>query len=356
LRLDEDFVKAATRSEPAARNRAPTRPVASRPPRRSSAAHQKRWIRSHQWVLYAGVIVAAVVGVAAALHLGPFARGAGARGNAVKHPQNRNAAAPSSKTSSAPSSKTATTTRELAHRSYSPGDCVKWDQTASHGPQTSTVVPCAQPHLIELASQATVPARVTHFPTAAGWVDVGRAMCAQPDAAFLGRPLDPSGRFGVGWLHPTPEGWAQGDRTIWCGFELTAAGPDLLPFRGEVRGQSQELLFAVGSCLTVSAQGQANPAPVPCAQPHSFEITGYANLGSLPQFPQSPAALTDAVQSQCAADAVGYAGRSLPAGVEWGYLDLTQASWNAGDRLAQCTLDAVDGSGSPMVSTGSLRG
>jgi hypothetical protein len=207
-----------------------------------------------------------------------------------------------------------------------------------------------------MVSKATIPSSVSSYPDAGKWVDLATILCAKPVTSYLGYALDPAGRFQVSDIGPTPESWAQGDRTFWCGLDLgsTKGIPNLL-FTGAVRGQSQEYLYPIGACLSVSAEGITNTNAVPCTQPHTYEVAGNASLASLPQLPQGSTALADAVRSQCAAAAGQYAGGALPTGVEWGYLGLAQASWNAGDRVVQCTIERVGSSG-PTASTGSLKG
>ncbi len=352
LRLDEEFVKAATRSEPPAEHRAPPRPVSSRPARPARFDRQMAWIQAHHWVVYGAVIVVALIAVAAIRHLGPLA-------STATSPSASSGLPPvHSTTASLPSSSSSTTTSpvNLVQRSYKTGDCVKWDPTDPAEDVSTSVVPCSEPHLIEMVSKATVPASVSSYPDAAKWVDLATILCAKPVTSYLGYALDPAGRFQVSDIGPTPESWAQGDRTFWCGLDLgsTKGIPNLL-FTGAVRGQSQEYLYPIGACLSVSAQGITNADAVPCTQPHTYEVVGNASLASLPQLPQGSTALADAVRAQCATVASQYAGGALPAGVDWGYLGLAQASWNAGDRMVQCTIERVGSSG-PTSSTGSLKG
>jgi hypothetical protein len=201
-----------------------------------------------------------------------------------------------------------------------------------------------------------IPASVSKLPDSAKVIDLATILCAQPITSYLGYPLDPAGRFQVGDMSPTPESWDQGDRTLWCGIDL--GSPTEMPsvlFTGAVRGQSQELLYPIGTCLS-DLPGGVSTSPVACTQPHSYEIAGNASLASLPQLPQGTVALANAVQSQCDAIAEQYAGGPLPAGVLWNFLDLAQTSWNAGDRVVQCTIGRVSSTFAPTASTGSLKG
>lgn len=229
-----------------------------------------------------------------------------------------------------------------------------WNPKDPANEVSTSVVPCKQPHLVEIVSAATVPTEVTKYPDVAGWTSLDASVCTDQVTKYLGYALDPAGRFQVSALTPTSEGWSQGDRSMWCDIvpeNSTDASPSLL-MSGHVRGQNQEQLYPIGACL-VSASGTST---VPCTLTHSFEISGNASLQSLTALPQGRTAMVSAVQSQCALIALGYVGGPLPTGVNWGFLYLAQSSWDAGERLVQCTVEHEDGSGNPVPSTGSLKG
>ncbi len=299
------------------------------------------------------VVVAAVIGVAAVRHVGPFASGGGSGPgtSAIGVPT-----AHSLRTSAPSGSTTSTTPRvELSARKYSPGNCVTWDQELTGAVKPTLVVPCTQDHLIEIVSKATIPTSVSQFPDGQGWINLAQILCAQPVTTYLGYALDPFGRFQISSINPTIESWKQGDRTLWCGIGLGGAiDAPTVPFTGTVRGQSQQLLNPVGTCLNFDP-GNTNSGSVPCTESHAAEVVGNAILAALTQLPQGNA-LGDAVAAQCAPLAARYAGGSLPAGTRWGYLGLAQSSWNAGDRVVQCIIQTIDGTGNPTQSTGSLKG
>jgi hypothetical protein len=307
-------------------------------------------------VPYVAVAAAAVIGVAAVRHAGPFASGGGSAPvtNSANLPQvHTGKSLQSSAPAPAPASSTSTSV-ELVSKNYNPGDCVTWEQMPSDDVRPTLVVPCAQSHLIEIVSRAVVPASVSKFPDEVGWDNLAKVLCAQPVRSYLGYALDPDGRFGINSINPLLDAWQQGDRTMWCGIEVTVPlGDPAAPFTGAVRGQSQQLLYPVGTCLNFAADGGGS-SPVACTLPHTDEVVGNASLTSLSQLPQG-SAYTDALQPQCAALAAQYAGGSLPSGTRWGVLVLTQSNWAAGDRVAQCLIETINGAGTPTQATGSLQ-
>ncbi|HEY1651879.1 MAG TPA: septum formation family protein [Acidimicrobiales bacterium] len=230
-----------------------------------------------------------------------------------------------------------------------------WNQTPSGGLAATSVVPCTRPHLIEIVSKTHVPASVTRFPDTQGWINLAQILCAQSVRSYLSYALDPAGRFQINSINPTLAGWLQRDRTMWCGIGLgTPIGAPTVPFTGAVRGQSQELLYPVGTCLNFGG-ADASSDSVACTQAHAAEVVGNANLASVTQLPQGSTAFAAAVQPQCAALAAQYAGGSLPAGTSWAYLSLAQTSWDAGDRLVQCLIETFGSAGTPSETTGSLE-
>lgn len=350
LRLDEAFIKAATRSEPAARHRAPTRPLPPRPARRPRFGRQTAWMRRHRGVVIVGTIVVALIGIAAAEHIGPFARGS------------RTPASPASSLgtpslgSPRPTSKTSSTAVQLADRFYNRGDCVRWATAPTAQTVSTIVVPCSQPHLIEIVSEANIPASVSGYPDDEEWINLAKVLCARSVTSYLGYRLDPAGRFQIQSIDPTLDGWDQDVRTLWCGIGVGSSGGTISNlFTGVVRGQSQEFLYPIGTCLSAISPGGPTSS-ISCIQPHSLEVAGNGSLASLSQLPQGSSAFSEAVQSQCAVIAAQYVGGALSSKVQWGWLNLSQTNWDAGDRTVQCTVEAVDRSGSPTVSTGSLQG
>jgi hypothetical protein len=306
------------------------------------------------------LVVVAVIGGSALIGRGPLAPGS--RDRQPVHLAHRSASTPPVISASPRHGSTATSTTiaSLAGRSYRPGDCVTWNQqepTDVYIP--TTVVPCTQPHLLEVVRKATPGTLPDTFPSQAAWGQLLDADCGPPSTTYLGYPLFPNGRFYATGLHPDPTGWSRGDRTLWCGIgarssQFDPSGMKLVAFTGAVRGQSQELPIAVGTCLSAGTSSAIGP-PVPCSESHVAEVTGTATLSGVAQLPTSSSDMASALAAQCAPLATQYGGGALPSGSNWGWLGMSQASWNAGERTVSCTIGDFDTSGNPVARTGSLQ-
>jgi hypothetical protein len=222
------------------------------------------------------------------------------------------------------------------------------------------VVPCARPHLIEIVSKGSPATLPTTYPSPAAWTEIFNSACGTPSAKYLGYALFPHGRFDANGLYPTQAAWSRGDHTFWCGIGAKSSpygpvGATFLSFTGAVRGQSQELTIPIGTCFSAGSSQSFGP-PVTCAQPHLAEVTGTATLSGMAQLPATSSAMESAVGGQCAALATQYVGGTLPSGIGSGWFDLSQADWDAGERITSCTVGAYDASDNPIARTGSLRG
>lgn len=253
---------------------------------------------------------------------------------------------------------TTSTTLSIALRSYHPGDCVTWDQTpGATGPwgRPTQVVACSSPHLIEIASPAEqLDGFSAAWPGDAAIDAFATAHCGAPVQAFLGYPLDPAGRFALGNIHPLDQAWADGYRTYYCDIQMRGPFDHLPSFSGEAKGADQEWLVAVGSCMTAQTA-----EPVPCSDPHQWEVTGEVTVpADVTTLPTTAQAWQAAIGTQCSRVGLAYTGGAYPAGYETGWLDLTASNWAAGERTVQCTVGRpqVSGAGTGWATTtGSLR-
>jgi hypothetical protein len=362
LVLDDAFVRSAARSEPPASHRAPTRPLGPPPGqkrRQRRPGTARSLIRGHRGVVGSLLVIVVIIGGAALLGRGPLAPGSANRPAPGRSPA---PSAPSASPSIGASKSTTTTIIQLAGGAYRPGDCVTWDQRSSNGHASTSVVPCARAHLIEIVSKGSPATLPKTYPSPAAWTQIFDSVCGPPSAKYLGYALFPHGRFDANGLYPTQAAWTQGDRTFWCGIgaKSNPFGPVgttslFLSFTGAVRGQSQELTIPVGTCFSAGTSQSFGPA-VPCSQPHLAEVTGTATLSGVAQRPATSSAMESAVGGQCAALATQYAGGTLLSGTGSGWFDLSQADWDAGERTTSCTVGAYDASDSPIARTGSLRG
>jgi hypothetical protein len=245
---------------------------------------------------------------------------------------------------------TTSTTLELERRTYQPGDCVLWDQS-NDGPTSrfTQVVPCDQPHLIEITGRATAEDSPA-FPPESEWNrQIATGECARQAREYLGSDLDPYGRFIVSALRPTHQGWNQGDRELWCGFEAASRAADDDPmvldlFPGSVKSQPQAMLWATGSCLGGQPGTGTFDGTVPCSDPHLYEIAGTVDAG--PRFKTPPAPGSSLWASRLGRDCEKVAkarfGRALPAGVGTAVFPIDPASWQTGRRTTECAVARFD--------------
>jgi hypothetical protein len=341
IRLDDAFVRGARFTEGSADER---RRQSERERRRAEKKRAKRIRR--QWRprrrLEPKDFVVPALAVVAALYvfkLGPFRPAArpslGRAGSAAATP------APGETTSS---------TFTLQRLSYRPGDCVRWDQRKD-GPGTrdTDVVPCAQPHLIEITGRAVAPDGPA-FPTDSEWNHIVHSGdCAAQAKAYVGGGLDPYGRFGVGAIRPTLLSWNVGDREMWCGLEAQSQAADHDPdvtdaFTGTVHSQPQAMLWPTGSCLGGQAGTGAFDGIVPCSAPHLYEIAGVVNAA--PRFTTPPPASSNLWNTRLGNDCDKVArarfGGRLPAGVQTAIFPIDPASWAAGRRTTECAAGRFD--------------
>jgi hypothetical protein len=244
-----------------------------------------------------------------------------------------------------PSGSTTATTLTLAAPGFSPGECVKWLQTGDSSPfdRPTYVIPCDQPHLVEVVAVGTAVAGLgAAWPGSRTLDAAAHRQCTPIAEKFLGQPVDPYGRFYVSAIAPSEQAWGVGHRTMWCDVQLNdvsrkvSTGP-LRPYVGEARGASQTYLQPVGTCEPPGFDG-----PVPCNTPHVVEISGNVDLtAKTSSLPASESAWQNLVGSACNRLGVEYLGRAYPAGVESGWQDIAASSWDAGRRVVQCVVGKV---------------
>ncbi|MFN8041111.1 MAG: septum formation family protein [Acidimicrobiales bacterium] len=256
-----------------------------------------------------------------------------------------------------------TTTFGLRRRSYSSGDCVRWDQEEGGGNHRDTeVVPCDQPHLIEIGGRYDLTGGTDHYPTDEEWRQIETEHCSAFVEQVLGGPRDPVGRLSIGGLVPFPPAWAAGDRTIWCGVVMlnrpALPGEDPRSFRpdvpkwfptmtGAARDIAQALVRPPGTCL---ADGTF---AVPCSEPHYGEITGSVDLTgrvATPPAEDDRAGWSKLLDEACRDLAVAYLQRPTVPGESISHFPIPLESWSAGRRAAECAV-----SGPEKSRIGSIR-
>jgi hypothetical protein len=249
---------------------------------------------------------------------------------------------------------TTSTTISLSLDVYRAGDCVTWDQSAGLSPYARpvSIVTCTSPHLVEIVGLQQITGFGSDYPGDTQLGAYTQSHCVPAAAQYLGYSLDPYGRFAANAIRPTPTGWLQGDRSMWCDLEMhgTASGP-LPSFTGPVKGADQTWLFPVGTCLPPQGQGWVSES-VPCTTAHVVEVTGNVDLtGKVSQLPTSETQWEATVGSACGRLAISYLGGSYPKGVESGWWDIEQSSWAAGRRVVQCVAGKTGGTGWQPVTT-----
>ncbi|HET9443998.1 MAG TPA: septum formation family protein, partial [Acidimicrobiales bacterium] len=122
---------------------------------------------------------------------------------------------------------------------------------------------------------------------------------------------------------------------------------------GRAADSDQSFLWPAGTCLAAQPFG-----PVPCDRPHRYEVTGAVDLTGRAAEPSPGEWEEIGWRGPCVQRAAEYLGRPLAAGggVATTVLRLEPASWAAGSRQATCVIGRSDGKGTPVDSTGSVRG
>ena len=237
-----------------------------------------------------------------------------------------------------------------------PGSCLSW--SAADGSDVAGVA-CDQPHLFETAGpvRADQPEGAP-FPADAAWQQLVSAQCAPLVQGYLGRPLDPTGRYKVGALKPTQTAWEDGDRTVRCGLQAPGRSGALFSSTGKVADADQAVVFAPGTCLGLAGKEVSDPVSS-CTRTHAAEVAGTVDLGA--RFPNALPPVDDqdnVLQPECtrvAQEAVG-AQKLADSKLTVYWTNVNQASWDAGTRRVSCNMGSLlaDNSGFAPL-TGAVR-
>ncbi len=222
---------------------------------------------------------------------------------------------------------------------YDPGDCVTWEAGTLPVPATTEVVPCEQPHRVQIVTHLGSPqTSAGAYPSKAEWDQHEKDGCWPAVERFLGRPLDPYGRYTIGTLIPNIVEWTGGDRDVWCGIWLNA--PDDALHAGDVRQAHQATDYAPGTC--VAGDKTREIEVVSCTQPHLMEVVERLAYDEEPEMPGDRA--HEALRQRCAEAVDDYVGGSERLSAPWatGLERMHPASWQAGTRTVHCFLGQVD--------------
>jgi hypothetical protein len=241
-------------------------------------------------------------------------------------------------------------------RSFSRGQCVKWPAGDSDAWVTAVDVNCSGPHFIEMTGSVDLRSRFADYPSDADWQVLFQGDCKRITEQYLGTPLDPHGRYASSGLYPLRPLWDEGKRTLHCGIQATNPGnpgvggiQTATLFAGRADGHAQTFTYPVGTCLA-PLPGNTSVAIADCVSSHAIEITGTVDITGRIDHAPSTNELSLIVNTDCSRLAVAYLGRNPAPPLYSGWLAMDPASWAAGRRTIECTIErAVNGSMAPSA-------
>ncbi|MET8773649.1 septum formation family protein [Nocardia sp. NPDC050713] len=226
----------------------------------------------------------------------------------------------------------------------SKGDCLSWTK-----PDRSDLVKvsCGSRHLFEVAADIDMSRYPgvefgpgSRFPDSLRLTELKEEHCVPSVQQYMNGKFDPRGRYVVGLMYPSPEGWKNGDRTLRCGLQFSGSTGTPLPSQGSAVEHDQSRVFQAGTCLGINQNLPTDP--VDCAQAHAVEIIATVDLGA--HFTGGPPAKEEQdkyVEEQCANAATDYLGspeaiRDKTLTLFFDYVDAR--SWLAGSRKLDCMI------------------
>ncbi len=230
---------------------------------------------------------------------------------------------------------------DSAQLATAPGTCLTWQRTDGADVKQ---IDCGQSHLFETAGPVTAALpQGAPFPADAAWQKLVADQCGSVVARYVGKPLDPTGRYKVGALKPTASAWDDGDRTVRCGLQAPGRSGALFSSTGKVSAADQAVVFPPGTCLGLSGKDVSDPVSS-CAKTHAAEIAGTVDLGS--KFTAGLPSVDDQdnfLQPECtkvAQNAVG-AQKLTDSKLTVYWTNINQASWDAGTRRVSCNMGSL---------------
>jgi Septum formation len=252
------------------------------------------------------------------------------------------------------------TTVAFNGRTFVMGECVTWDQTIRTGRRDVQTVSCETAHLYEMVGMTEAPQQWTDGPNPTGPESHRMivAACRRLAERYFGGPIDPSGFVELAGIHPSEQGWREGDRQIACALrrgvidrsDATAVNKDLeIETVGSMRTSDQRFPWKIGDCLTKETW----TLRVPCDEPHMYEFVGW---GEPPSQAAPPDAHDPVYNERCAALAHTYQPETPPSIIVWN-MTIEPESWVAGARSYACYLGSAtkDLDGLPTKRVGSVR-
>ncbi|WP_280242521.1 septum formation family protein [Nocardia abscessus] len=241
------------------------------------------------------------------------------------------------------------------------GDCLSWTK-----PDRSDLVKvnCASKHMFEVAADIDMsryPGKEfgpgSRFPDSLRLTELKEEHCVPAVQKYMSGRFDPRGKYIVGLMYPSPDGWQHGDRTLRCGLQV-AASVGTPPSVGSATEHDQSRVYEPGVCLGINQNLPTDP--VDCAQPHAVEIVATVDLGT--HFTGGPPAKEEQdkfVEEECSRTSTDYLGapdviRNKTLTLFFDYIDAR--SWMAGSRKLDCMIGkGADREGFAPI-TGSAKG
>lgn len=252
-----------------------------------------------------------------------------------------------------------TAAEEAAKAFDSPsGTCLDWPHEA---PQNMRRVPCKQPHTFEVASNVEIGGDYrpdSSPPAEKDWQQIVTDRCTTVGEEYLGRKLDPFGKYTVGALKPTAEQWRNGDRKLRCGLQrVSPSGKRLLTTTGPAAKQDQSNVHEPGTCFAL-VKGEVGD-PVDCTGVHAYEVVGIVDLSETFDPKKYPA---EATQLNKLIDLCPPVAKKYTGGADLKKLQLSlypdtlkKESWLAGSYRVNCKVGARDENGALRPVRGSVK-
>ncbi|WP_328389803.1 septum formation family protein [Nocardia sp. NBC_00416] len=229
--------------------------------------------------------------------------------------------------------------------SVATGDCLTWTK-----PDHSDLVElgCSEEHLFEVTDTIDLSEYPgSEFGPGAPWPDSLRLTelreehCVPAAARYLNGRFDSRGKYAVGLMYPSNDGWVNSsDRILRCGLQVPGLSGNPLPNAGRVADGDQSKVYEPGVCLGISQNLPTDP--IDCAQEHAVEIASMVDLST--RFNGGPPSKDDQdqfLEEECGRTTNDYLGgphvlRDKTLTVFFDYIDAR--SWLAGSRKLNCMI------------------
>lgn len=221
------------------------------------------------------------------------------------------------------------------------GSCLTWTKLDSSDMRK---IACEKPHLFEVIGVLSIAKQYPEGrppPDRQTWRQITQQKCSERAKTYLGKPLDPHGKYTVNSLRPSDEQWEEGDRKLRCGLQRVTPGGALQPLSGPAAKHDQSDTYEPGTCLGL-VRGTVGD-PVDCSKAHAYEIVGTIDLGK--EFTDGYPAEKDQqtyLDKTCSEEVDKYSGGK---DIQKNGLVLTwdtrqKASWEAGSKKVNCKIAA----------------